>query len=272
MQLSPLRCAWALASALAFAGTATAAEPEPKYSPWQSNQHSWFAASASDVGIIYARPHLTLGWGAPFWHFVGIDGYALSTNAFASGYVGWRANLPFLDVQWGARWVYPYDRRYLPIQKQYGAEDLLMGEGDERSTYRVVELEITPIAPAPGGGVFAEIHPIWIDAPKDRYLYEEMLRAVVVPPFAMRTRLGYVFDLQRGGVKVGAMTEYIVTPGRPRNATRLGPLLIVSISQYVEALATATFVVDSPDELGIYEGTYGFMGARLRWVKRFGVR
>ena len=220
---------------------------------------------------MYARPHVTIGYGAPFWHFVGLDAYALTTNSFASAYAGWRANLPFLDVQMGARWVYPYNRRFLPVQNVYRPGDLPLGDRDERSAYTVVELEITPIAPAPGGAVFAEIHPLWIDAPRHLRLYEEMMRAVVKPPFAMRTRLGYVFDLtpdQEPGFKLGAMTEYLIQPGRPKNTTRLGPLFLVSLTQHLEGLATVTFVVDGPDELGFYEGTYGFIGLRLRWVQR----
>jgi hypothetical protein len=33
----------------------------------------------------------------------------------------------------------------------------------------------------------------------DQYLYEEMLRAVVKPPFAMRTRLGYLYAFDAAG-------------------------------------------------------------------------
>lgn len=251
-----------------LAASARADEEEPKYSPWQSKRYTYFAASASDVGIVYVRPHLTLGWGAPFWHFVGVDAYAIATNSFTSAYAGWRANLPFLDVQWGARWVYPYNRRRLPKQESYRPGDLPLGDDDERSTYRVIELEVTPLAPLFGGIVFAELHPVWIDAPKDMNLYEEMMRAVVEPPFAMRTRLGYLYDFDTSGVKAGAMTEYMVTPGRPKNVTRVGPVLIVGLSQYYEILATATFTVSSPDALGLYEGTYGFVGLRARWAQR----
>ena len=63
---------------------------------------------------VYARPQLTLGYGAPFWQFSGFDGYLISTPGFAAAYAGWRASLPFLDVQFGRRWNYPFNRRYLP--------------------------------------------------------------------------------------------------------------------------------------------------------------
>jgi hypothetical protein len=257
-----------LCVAMLVAGSAAAGE-EPRYSPWQSSRHGWFVASASDVGFIYARPHLTLGWGAPFWQFVGLDAYALSTNSFASAYLGWRASLPFLDVQWGWRGVVPYNRRYLPPSDRHSAGDLARNDDAERSVYQVVELEITPLAPLLHGVAFAELHPLWIDAPRDQHLYEEMLCAVVKPPFAMRTRLGYLYAFDdAGNVKLGMMTEYIVTPGRPKNVTRLGPLFLLGLSQHAELLATVTLPVASPDDLGLYEGSYGFVGARLRWAKR----
>ena len=113
----------ALSLLLAFVGLAAPAlaaqppsgeTPRPKLlSPWQSSKATPFASLATDVGFIYARPRLTLGYGAPFWHFVGVDTYVMTTNSFASAYVGWRASLPFLDALMGVRRVYPYDRRFM---------------------------------------------------------------------------------------------------------------------------------------------------------------
>lgn len=248
---------------------ADAREQEPRYSPWQSKRHTWFAASASDVGVIYARPHLTLGWGAPFWQFVGIDAYGIATNSFMAGYAGWRASLPWLDVQWGYRAVYPWDRRYLPKQTRYEPADLILREPDQRSTYGVIELELTPLAPLLHGVAFAELHPMWILSPSDKNLYEEVMRAVIEPPFAMRTRLGYLYGFGASkALKLGAMVEYLVTPGRPKNVTRVGPVLVLTVTQYLEVLFTTTVTVSSADQLGLYEGSYGFLGLRARWAER----
>jgi len=269
----------ALASTLLFGfawalSRATLATPlehdEQKYSAWQSNEQSFYASSASDAGIVYARPQLFLGYGAPHWQFTGFDGYLLSTNGFAAAYAGWRASLPFLDVQFGHRWNYPFNRRYLPPQKKYRARDLDLNGHDERSTYEVTEGELTLLAPVLHGAVFTEFHPMWFDAPGNSYVFEEVMRVVVVPPFAMRTRLGYVYGFgERQDAKVGAMVEYLVTPGRPFNTTRVGPLALVSFTKNFEGLFTTTVVVSGPDELGPYAGTYGFLGVRYRWAKRF---
>lgn len=252
------------------AGATPLEHDEQKYSAWQSNQHSFYVSSASDVGVIYARPQLTLGWGAPFWNFFGIDAYGLATNEFSAAYVGWRASLPFLDVQLGRRWNYAYDRRFLPPRDEYEAKDLELIEGATRSKYQVMELEVTPLAPVLHGAVFVEFHPIWIDAPNDRYVFEEVTRVVAVPPFVMRTRLGYVYGVGASGdVKAGAMVEYLIAPGRPQNTTRVGPLLLASFTKHFEGLFTWTVVVDGPDKLGVYAGSYGFLGVRYRFAERF---
>lgn len=266
--------AWhSLAAVVALSGVALATpleHDEQKYSAWQSDEDSFYASSASDAGIVYARPQLTLGYGSPFWKFSGFDGYLLSTNGFAAAYAGWRASLPFLDVMFGHRWNYPYDRRYLPPKDVYRPRDLELDDPAERATYEVTELELTLLAPVLHGAAFIELHPMWFDAPGDKWVFEEVMRVVIVPPFAMRTRLGYVYGFGvRQDLKIGAMVEYLVTPGRPMNTTRVGPLALVSFTKHFEGLFTTTVVVSGPDELGGYTGTYGFMGVRYRWAQRF---
>ena len=260
----------AVASLGAVAEAAPLEHDEQTYSAWQSEQHTFYASSASDAGIVYARPQLTLGYGAPFWVFSGFDGYLLSTNGFAAAYAGWRASLPFLDFQIGRRWNYPFNRRYLPKKAKYRARDLDLNGSDQRATYAVTEMEFTVLAPVLHGATFLELHPMWFDAPKGTYVFEEVMRVVVVPPFAMRTRLGYVYGAgDRQDVKVGAMVEYLVTPGRPRHTTRVGPLALISFRKDFEGLFTATMVVSGPDDLGLYASTYGFAGVRYRWAARF---
>jgi hypothetical protein len=252
------------------AGATPLEHDEQKYSEWQSDEHSFYASSASDAGIVYARPQLTLGYGSPFWSFSGFDGYLLSTNGFAAAYAGWRASLPFLDVQFGRRWNYPFNRRYLPKKDVYRARDLDLNGSDSRATYAVTEGELTLLAPLFHGAAFVEAHPMWFDAPDGKFVFEEVMRVVIVPPFAMRTRLGFVYGFdERQNVKVGAMVEYLVTPGRPFNTTRVGPLALVSFRKDFEGLFTTTVVVSGPDDLGPYAGTYGFLGVRYRWAKRF---
>ena len=256
----------------AFAAPPPSGEaPRPKLlSPWQSSKATLFASLATDLGIIYARPRLTLGYGAPFWHFVGLDTYVMTTNSFASAYVGWRASLPFLDALMGVRRVYPYDRRFMAPAGSHDGDDIDLGTGDERSVYNAVDFELVGLAPALHGAFFLSLHPVWIDAPTDRHVYEEVLRAVIVPPFALGLRGGYVFGLgESQDVKAGIMLEYVVTPGRSSNTVRAGPVALVTFSQYWEGLAAFSPVFAGPDQLGVVHGAYAFLGLLHRWAQRF---
>ncbi len=270
---------WAtLVAALLMVVRASATEPtgptapssaEPTHSPWQTSRHTPFASAATDVGFIYFRPRLTLGYGAPFWSFVGVDAHWLTTNSFSQPYLGWRASLPFLDVQMGARSVYPFNRRLLPKAKSHRGADLAIGPTDERSVYQAVDLEVTLLAPLLGGFVFAHAHPLYTNAPTDMHLYEEVVRAVIQPPFVLGTRGGYVYSIGNGGpVQAGAMGEVVVLPGRDSNVVRAGPLVLASFSKSLEGLATFSFVVSSPDKLGLEHGTYAFLGVLHRMATR----
>src|SRR5690606_41832455 len=66
--------------------------------------------------------------------------------------------------------------------------------------------------------------------------------------------------------------EYIVLPGRPQGVTRFGPLLHATFSQHLEGFAAFSFVVDSPDGLGVLHGSYAIFGLLHRWAHRFQTR
>ena len=240
-----------------------------KFSPWQSKKATPFVSLATDAGIIYFRPRLTLGYGSPFWNFIGLDAHWLTTNSFSQPYVGFRASLPFMDAMLGTRLVFPFNRKLLEPKDSYRADDLELDGNSERSVYRAVDFELNGAAPALHGAFFLGFHPLYIDAPKDVLVYEEVVRAVMVPPFALGIRGGYVYGVgAERNWKFGFMAEYVVTPGRPRNVTRLGPIALANFSKHLEGLAAFSFVVDGPDSLGIEHGTYAFLGILHRWAAR----
>jgi hypothetical protein len=111
---------------------------------------------------------------------------------------------------------------------------------------------------------------VWLDVARDQRVYEELTRVIVNRRFEMRTRLGYLYSLgDDGSAKVGGMFEHFVLPGRPGNVLRVGPILLLAISSYLEGLATFTGVVVSPDDLGPNHGSYGYLGLRGRLAHRF---
>ncbi|MEB2313090.1 MAG: hypothetical protein OZ928_14665 [Polyangiaceae bacterium] len=241
-----------------------------RYSAWQSDRATPFVSLATDLGIVYARPRLTIGYGAPFWNYVGLEVTAFTTNSFAQPSIGWRASLPFLDVILTGREVYPYRRRFPTPKEHYDWRDIHLDTGGRRSVYRAIDLEVGAVAPVLHGGVFLNARPVVVDAPPDSPLYEEVLRAVMVPPFALGLRGGYLYGIgESQDWKVGGMLEYVVLPGRPANVTRAGPVAIVTLAKSLDGFAAFSFVVSSPDSLGIEDGTYAFLGVLHRWAGRF---
>lgn len=264
-----LLCLLVTVPAVAEQHPAVTKAARPRYSPWQSNQATPFVSLATDAGFIYARPRLTVGYGAPFWNYVGVEAAVISTNSFGQPSIGWRASLPFLDAILTAREVYPYNRRYMDPKDSHDSHDLRLDTGGRRSVYHAVDLEVALTAPLFHGGVFLQAHPLFVDAPRDQHLYEEYIRAIIAPPFALATRGGYVYGIGDGSVKLGGMLEYVVLPGRPGNVTRLGPIALATFSKNLDGFAAFSFVASSPDNLDIQDGTYAFIGVLHRWAQRF---
>jgi hypothetical protein len=244
--------------------------PRRRWSPWQSDRASWFAQTANNVGIVYARPRLTVGYGAPFWSFVGVDTWMVATNSFVASYVGWRANLPFADVQLGGRHVQPFDRRLLPRQASYEPEDLPLRPGAVRSSYTAIDLEVLLVAPVLHGGVFTSHHSIWVDIPRDRRLYEETYRVVMDAPYMHATRSGWVYGFgESQAFKIGGALEYHFLPGREADVIRAGPVALYDFDAHLQLQLAWTGPVAGPDSLGLYEGSYATFGVQHRFARRF---
>jgi hypothetical protein len=239
-------------------------------SAWESSKDTFFTTLATDIGLGYLRPRATFGYGSPYWKFVGVEGYFLVTNSFVAPYVGWRASFPFLDALMGVRRVYAFDRRILPQQERYDGEDLDLEEGDKRSVYTAIDFELVLVAPLFHGGVFATAHPVWVNAPSDVRIYEEVLRVVMVPPMALGLRWGYVYGFGASqDIKAGFLFEHVVIPNRPSNVWRGGPAVLVGLSKHWDFLAAFSPVLASPDSLGIFHGTYAYLGFLNRFSRRF---
>ena len=225
---------------------------------------------ATVFGIIYLRPRATIGYGAPFWQFVGVDAWWMTNTAFTTAYLGWRANLPWLDVQIGGRKVYPFNRRLLPIRRSHNGDDLAFGDGDVRSEYHAIDFETLITLPLLHGGVFNANQAVWVDAPRDRHLYEESLRVIMQPPFMLGTRTGYVYGFGASqDLKAGIMVEWLITPHREKNAVRVGPVALYTFSRHFDAQFAFSPNVYGPDELGLFHGTYALLGLQHRYAVRF---
>lgn len=264
---------WAAALAgvvLADAGRALAANGAPIQPPevperpdhWSEGRTRAFVSSQLGGGAVYAKPQIALGYGKPFWSWVGVEAYALTTNSFAAGYAGVRGSLPFASVALGVRESYSYLRSFLPVRDRYGVDDL--ARVGPRAHYFNLEAEAFIAVPVPGG--YAAFNPLIYavtDAPRGRYLYEESVRAIIRPPCVWAARTAYLLSLGRDEqVKLGPLFEVVGLPGRGATILRAGPIWSASFTDHFEFIGTFSMVLSSPDSLGIWHGPFGLVGVR----------
>jgi hypothetical protein len=237
-----------------------------KLSYWEDGDPRWFAASRTELGL-YAKQQIAVGYGMPYWANTSVEAFVMSTTSFAAGYAGLRGSLPFLDLRIGARDTYAYSRSFLPVKDHYDSADVSEPRGP-RARYLSLETELTATLPAFAGYIFpvVTIYRI-VDAPEGQYLFDESLRGILKPPWIMGFRLGYVKNFGHDDfLKAGVLVEYIVLPGRPDNIVRVGPAATVKLTDHLDAQGTITFVIASPDSLGIWSGPFGVLGVVYRWA------
>jgi hypothetical protein len=257
------------------AGSAWAAEPKfDKPSPLQKRQLSYwdqgeprlFVSGREELGL-YVKSQVAAGYGQPYWFNATVEAFGMSTTSFGAGYAGIRGALPFLDLRIGSRYTYSYHRSLLPPKPEYTAEDVANPQGPN-ATYTTLETELTGFVPA-FDGFFFPVITIYriVDVPQDKFVFDESLRGVADPPWIMGFRLGYVKNFGRDDfIKAGVLNELVVLPGRSGSIYRVGPAAAVRLTDHLEAQGTITFVLASPDSLGLWHGSFGVLGVVYRWA------
>jgi hypothetical protein len=236
-----------------------------KLSAWDHGTPRPFVAARIDVGLIFARPAVGIGYGRPHWEWFGAEGYVMTTNSFAAAYAGARASLPFLDFTMGLRDTLSYRRSFLPVKSSYDSSDTGSRHG-ERARYTALDWELTGLLPAPAGYfLWGFVATTLLGAPDDRAVFDESLRVVMRAHAAIDVRLGYVAKLGKDDmVKAGILTETIAMPQRDGPVVRVGPIGTMALTDHSELVGVFTVVVKSPDTLGLLDGPYGFLGVRYR--------
>ena len=86
---------------------------------WGELPARYFIATTFDVGFVYARPRVSLGYGRPFTRWFGIDMNPLISNAGWGAYTGLRLDLPFGDVRIGPRYFSAFNHTVLDVRETY---------------------------------------------------------------------------------------------------------------------------------------------------------
>lgn len=243
------------------------ARASSRLTPWADGEPRPFLGGYVDAGAIYVRPQLQVGHGQPHWQWFGIEAYALTTNGFFGAYAGTRATLPFLEFTMGVRHTRSYVRSFVPPRERYDSSHLDSAR-DGRARYVTVDYELSGIVPVPGGYLlWGALATHVLDTPANVDVYEEAMRVVMRPPFVVDLRGGYVVAIGHDEqVKVGALSETLVLPGRHATIVRIGPVASVRLTLHTDAILVLTSAVHGPDSLDLYDGSYGFVGLRYRWA------
>ncbi len=237
----------------------------PRY--WELGRPRLFVAAMAEGGYAYARPRFALGYGQPYWRWIGVEAHPLLSLSGLGHYLGIGGSLPGLTARVGARYTYPLSRDYLQPRSRYYRLDLERRE-TERAKYLALEAELAATVPVLVGSAFAVLTAYRVELVPDEYfVFEENLRQVIEPPYIWRARLGYLLGFGRdGSIRVGAAAEWIGLPGREEHVVRAGLLGSVLINAHLEAQASLIPVIVSPDRTGLAGGDFGQLGIRYRWA------
>jgi hypothetical protein len=206
---------------------------------WGTLPSRGFVATTMDIGFVYIRPRLSLGYGRPFTQWVGFDANPIAATSHLGAYAGARVEIPHLDFRIGPRYIRSFERTFLPEQESYSRIDLERGS----ASY------ITGV-------------------PDDRAVFEETLHIIVDPPFVWRARLAYVFTFgSRNQHSIGPAVDFLDVPKRDDSRTiRVGPIMRMQLSRRVEVRGSFIATVLSPDRIGRVGGDFTELGVRYRWA------
>ncbi len=235
---------------------------------WAAGPARPFVATTVDVGFIYFRPRVSLGYGKPFTYWIGIDANPIAQTSGLGAYGGLRLELPFFDVRFGPRYFYAFNRTYQPIQDSYTRLQL-ESEGGKQTQLITWEAELDASIPVGPGNILARGSISYItNIGDDQAAFEETLHVVVRPPTVWRARGGYAFRLgSHDQHSIGFVADFLDVPKRSDSRTiRIGPIARMVLSRRVELRASFVVPIVSPDQLRLIGGDFGELGVRYRWA------
>jgi hypothetical protein len=235
---------------------------------WGSLPARAFIATTFDVGFVYARPRVSLGYGRPFTSWVGVDVHGVASSNVLGAYGGARLEFPYIDLRAGTRYVSAFRHTYLPIQASHDRLELETQSGD-RAGVLTFETEIDTSIPVGPGNVLARGSVSYVmGVPEGWEVFEETLRVIVLPPIVWRARGGYALRIgPYGQHSVGLVVDALDVPKRDDSLTiRVGPVLKIGLSRRVDIRGSFVVTVMSPDSIGLPGGDFTELGVRYRWA------
>lgn len=227
-----------------------------------------FVATTVDVGYLYARPRVSLGYGRPFTSWFGLDVNPIANTAGLGAYGGLRIEIPHFDVRLGSRYFAAFTHTFLAEQDSYSRLALETSDGTPSRTL-THELEADATLPIGPGNVLLRGSGSYVTGVPEGYdVFEETLHVIVRPPLLWRVRLAYLVRFgEFGQHSLGLAADLLDIPKRDDSITvRAGPLLRLVLSRRVEIRGSFVVPISSPDRIGLVGGDFTELGVRYRWA------
>ena len=235
---------------------------------WGTLPARQFLATTVDLGFVYIRPRLSLGYGRPFTQWIGFDLNPIASQAGLGAYGGLRLELPYVDFRLGQRYFSSFEHTYMATKASYARLDLENSSGKPSRTLTYeAELDIT-LPVGPGKLLLRGSASYVTGVPEGQSAFEETLHIIVDPPLVWRARLGYVFTFgSRNQHSIGPVVDLLDVPKRDDSRTiRVGPVLRLALSRRVDIRGSFIVTVISPDRIGLVGGDFTELGVRYRWA------
>lgn len=210
---------------------------------------------------------MSVGYGKPFWRWIGIDANPAVSNKYLAGYAGLRLALPIVELRAGARYTRDWAQSVLAPQNGY---DRLEFESQTLglASYTNLEAEATGGFPLGPGSILAIASGTYMTSvPSGVYVYDDTLRVITNPPWIWRGRLGYAVRLGvEGKVSLAVVGDLLGMPKRDALVLRVGLVGSAALSDHIEVIGSLIPPIASPDTLGVAQGDFAQLGIRYRWA------
>jgi hypothetical protein len=235
--------------------------------PWRQAPVRSFLSTRLDLGFLYFKPRVSLGYGRPHDTWVGVDLNAMGNMDHVGVWGGLRGALGWLDLRVGARYLFSWNHTFLEPRAVYTQDDVDNRVGADAS-FVSLEAELTMALPAGPGDLLCEVAGTYVlGVDQGFHVYEESLKVVVDPPWVWRARLGYRYRLDRRGVfRLGLAGEVVGVPNREAYTVRGGVIGSARLLRNLELRITFMPVIYSDDDLGAAGSDLLMLGVRHRWA------
>lgn len=234
---------------------------------WEAGRSRWFVAGAVDFAAVNYRPELNFGYGKPHFRWIGLELTPQLSLSGAQTFAGLRVVVPGISLRTGARYFVSADRRFLAPREIYTREQINFDVGP-RAHYLALDGELSFELPLPVGAINTVAQIEWLgDVPDPYNVFDQQLRVVVDPPLAWRSRTAYTVDVGKyDTLRMGGLFEFVGVPKRDEVMIRVGPVVTVSLTHHLDAIAAAAFSIESKDEIGLESADFGQVSLRYRWA------